>query len=358
MRVFPPEHLRARPFASLVCFLLLSSVHLAPTLGARPSQDEPYIRWENGVSEAWGFNTERHARAEIEAMQARWKLLGDEIAASAGERWAGDYFIGSETHGSYLRWSPRGGFVLLKVNKCAAEVENFSYGTVDATPTLIKLTTERAMLPEGHHEHSHAPAAERLLPVTLRGARLLVEADAMREFGDYVAGLGRVHHPQFLHYDVSYAFFHKLDDGDLDAAAPASEARSRDADIIVPPGYEHFLKQPLEGEITAVGRRVVRRDYEYKNADGTGTSYNGLASITPVTVSVGSTHGAKPEMILRSRETGEEVRLTRAGKFSSSGVLVRSLDERGKETFYDHDAEGMRVYPRVAVGWKLTTSPF
>lgn len=356
MRVFPPERLRARAaLSALSLTLLLLSAPLSPAPRARQTQDDQYTRWQNGVSEAWYFNTERHAKADIDAMQARWKTLGEELDAARGG-WAGDYFVGGETHGSYLRWSPRGGFVLLKVNKCAAEVENFSYGTAEATTTLVRLNVERAMLPAGQYEHAHAPAAERLLPVTLHGARLLVSEDAMPDFGDYVAGLGEFNRHHFVHYVFSYAFFQKMSDGEPDDAA--SEAKPDDTAVIVPPGYEHFLKRPLEGEITSVGRRAVRRDYEYKNAEGEVVLYSALASITPVSVNVGTEHGAKPEMILRSRDTGEEVRLTRVGKHSSSGVLVRSLDEQRKETYYDHDAERQRVYPRVAVGWRLTTSPF
>ncbi|HEX5709254.1 MAG TPA: hypothetical protein VFX96_18265 [Pyrinomonadaceae bacterium] len=363
MRVFPSERhetRRAAPLVSLLA-LLLAQTLLAPTPLQAQEQYDPSGRWVNGVSEPWWFDAERHAKEDIEAAQRRWRLLGEELADAPRGGWAGDYFIGGETHGSYLRWSPRGGFVLFKVNKCAAQVDDFAFGTVDATPSLVRLLPERDMTPADAHAHGHhMSGATSLLPVSLRGARLLVPEDEMAEFGDYVAGLGKFNQQQFIYYDSSYTYFHRMTDEDIDADARASDAvaGTSSAAVIVPAGYERFLKRPVEGKITRVGRREVKNGYDYQTADGSGEHHDGLASVTPVTVNVGTRHGAAAGMVLRAPATGEEIKLTRAGAFSSTGVVVRSLDEHGRETFYDHAAERQSVYPRVAVGWRLTTSPF
>ncbi|HEV2800110.1 MAG TPA: hypothetical protein VGW12_06425 [Pyrinomonadaceae bacterium] len=346
---------RAVRRAFLRCLLVVLSVSACIT-GDAFAQTDAYERWENGISEAWWFS-DTAAKDEIAAMQARWASIAEEMRGGAADAWAGDYFVGGETHGSYLRLSTRGGFVLLKVNKCAAQVEDFSYGKVSISPARVQLIPERAMRPHDPNAHAHGRQHTDLdfVPVTFRGDRLLVGESEMTDFGDYVAGLGKFNEHAFIYYVLSTSFFYQMREGETEPSA--TEAPPASAVPVMPPGYERFLKQPIEGQIVSVGKRSVRRDYSYKSPAGVG-EWHASASVTHVNVNVGTMHGAKRGLQLRVLDSDEVVRLTRVGKTSSAGIVIRSLDENRRETYYDHDAQQEKVYPPVAPGWKLSTSPF
>ncbi|HEY1403800.1 MAG TPA: hypothetical protein VGB05_06720, partial [Pyrinomonadaceae bacterium] len=125
----------------------------------------------------------------------------------------------------------------------------------------------------------------------------------------------------------------------------------------VPPGYEHFLKRPITGRIVSVGKRTVQREYGYESPGGQG-EWHAVASVTRVKVNIGAAQGAKTGLQLNVLNSDEVVKLTRVAKTSSEGIIIRSLDEKRRETYYDNDAERELVYPPVAAGWELTTSPF
>lgn len=54
-------------------------------------------------------------------------------------------------------------------------------------------------------------------------------------------------------------------------------------------------------------------------------------------------------------EDHEAVEILKVGKQSSTGVLVRSLDENKLETFKNHRTGEISALPAVSVGWRLTT---
>lgn len=333
---------------------LLIAVLINACAVAAAAQTDPYTRWENGISEAWWF-AETMPREEVAAMQTRWTLIAAENEAAPSDSWAGDYFVGGETHGSYLRLSSRGGYVLLKVNKCAAQVEDFSYGKASLSPARVQLTPERPMRPHDPNAHAHGSRHmdHNFVPVTFRGERLLVGENEMSNFGDYVAGLGKFNEHVFIYYVFSTSFFSRMGKQGEQAATEAETA----ATPVLPPGYEHFLKQPITGRILSVGARAVRRNYTYESPSGS-SEWHEIASVTSVTVNVGTAHGAKKGLQLNVLNTDEVVRLTRVGKTSSAGIIIRSLDDNRRETYYDNETEQERVYPPVAAGWELTTSPF
>jgi hypothetical protein len=330
----------------VIVFVALCSVAVFGLISH--AQDGELRRWENGVSEAWWISEELASNDEAAAVQAKWKLIKEENKRAAISEWAGDYFIGSETHGSYFRWSAQNGFVLVHVNKCAAQVMGFSYGQVSASPAFVRLIPERTFRQETSHQHGGQQTENNFIPVKFRGDRLLVPESEMADFGDYTVGLGKFNESAFIYYFFTSHFFYKEGGEEIKEATDVA---------IVPAGYERFLKQPIKGKITGVGKRIVRRDYTYESPTGQTETYT-FASITPIVVDIGASDGAKRGLILKAVNTSEEVKITNVGETSSTAILIRSLDERGRETYFDHDSEREKVYPRIAVGWKLTTSPF
>jgi hypothetical protein len=333
-----------------ILLMLLLSLLLCISVGAQtpPAFLDEHGRWENGVSERWWF-PDSIPQEEIRKLIAQWDKIARENLSSQGNEWAGDYFIGDETHGEYLRWSPESGFVIVKVNKCAAQVEGFSYGKVASLPPVNRFIPDKVI--SSGHGHGHGQLSQttiNFVPVRFRNERLLIPETEMSEFGDYVAGRGTFNESHFIYYFASAPFFYHLG---------KTEAVATNGAPIVPPGYEKFLKKPIEAVIVKVNKRTVRPQFSYESPSGrTGVTYYEPVSITSVTVNVGKAAGVKPGMILRMTNTGEDMRIIRTGLSASTGIIIRSLDKSGRETFYADEVE--RVYPRVKAGWNLTTSPF
>jgi hypothetical protein len=331
--------------------------------------------WENGVSESWWFSSNEFDSADAVNAVERWKSIGAELKDAKGDAaWAGDFFLGSDTHGSYMRWSPQSGFIIAHVNKCEARITGLIYGSrVEVSPTLVQFFPEFSKDSKHGHGKTHDAAQThdgaqmlaplRFVPVRWRGERLLVEESEMGDFGDYIAGLGKYNHWDFLYVDIT-EFYTKFG-GAVDANEKPSEASTEakekaDASPIVPQGYGHFLKKPIETTIVGVGQKRVKQNYSYENPDGSGMSYTEPVSLTFVTVKAGANDGVKLGMMFRvvDPEGGEQVRIVRVGKAASTGVIVRNLDKGGREAFPDGESNESVSYVKVAAGWRLTTSPF
>ena len=333
-----------------MCTLACAHAAGARQLSEASAQLDADGRWVNGVTESW-WQDDGITRDDAAAAAARWKEIGDELARAGADAWAGDYFRGSETHGTYMRWSPRSGFVIAHVDKCRAAVMGLTYGRVEATPVLVQFFPEvEKRSSHGHGGHVQGDAAPRpvmrFVPVVWRGKGLLVAEDEMEEFGDYVAGLGS-HNGQFLGVFLEYEQFFR---------GPDRGGRGGDAPPVVPPGYERFIKKPIEARVTSAGRRALKRDYTLGD-ENTSRTYE-RASVTPVTIDAGTERGVKEGMIFRVTRPaeGDTVVVLRAGRRASEAVVVRDVDERGTETFYDDAESREKRHTRVARGWRLTTS--
>lgn len=361
---------------------LLSLALVAAAGGPAAAQLDQWGYWENGVTESWWLSSKDFAKEDAVNAAALWKRIGEPTPDADGGGWAGDYFRGGSTSGTYVRWSPDGGFVIAGVNKCAAQVVRLAYGKVDATPTVIHFFPEFRKTAASHSHLRGATdslAAMRFVPVEWHGERLLIAEDEMGSFGDYVAGLGEYNFwlgtPYFFAEDlIGTDFYAKIvpefvaaageggreaeaEAVPVEAAATGEGEQAEAAPPVVPPGYERFLKKPIEATITAVGGRRVRRKLSFKNKSS--EVFYEHVSLTDVTIDAGTEHGLKPGMFLLARDAGEveRIRIVRAGKRSSAGYVIRELAEDGSETVTDGD-DARRPRPKVAAGWRLTTSRF
>jgi hypothetical protein len=331
-------------FAAIVFFLMPAPQAVA--------QIDRWGYWQNGVSEAWWFSTADFNADDADRAIARWNEIGAE-PHDASEEWAGDFFSGGETHGTYLRWSPQGGFVIAHINKCEARAMEVTYGRVNVTKSLIEFIPEfhggsRQHGEEVHHE-SEPLSIIRFVPVSWHGILHLVRPGEVSSFCDFAAGLGE-HNAGFNPagwLGLEYDFFYKLNSNGSETAGDLP---------IVPPGYEKFVKNPIEANIKSLLRRSVKRIPTV----GGPSAYE---SHSMVWITAGSANGVKPKMIFRVRDsegddTIEIVRVTRA---SSLGRIVRSLDDDSNETYYDGDPklnkQLAKRFPPIANGWRVTTAP-
>ena len=321
------------------------------------AQIDKWGYWQNGVSEAWWFSPAQFTTQQADEAIARWKNIEDENHGASTNEWTGTYFSGSEVHGTYLRMSPRSGFVIAHVDKCQAKVVGLSFGTVEFLPSVVKLFPQFHSTNSNHgaaHSHTKTPKEMRFVPVKFNDVQLLIEEKEMASFGNYIAGLGTYNFSDF-HYSFYTEFLTRFGQEDTDQG---DEAKDRPPVIVVPAEYAHYLKQPIEATIISVGRVQVRKTYSYQNSDGTGATHTTPVKLTTVIVSAGTAQGLKRGMFLNviDPRQNERVRILRVGGTSSTGVIVRDLDENGQEVPFDHETE--ERYSKIVAGRKLTTSPF
>jgi len=312
------------------------------------AQTDPHGRWENGIGEAWWFDPADFPVESVSEVQSRWQSIGAENDGAKDSGWQGDYSSGGDTHGTYMRWSLQGGYVSMNVDKCAARVMGFSYGKAATSGALVEFKTERALSSAQSHGHGHGhvptPVVIRFLPVTWRGVRYFVGEDEIADFCDYAAGLGNFNRGLggFTIIDA-IDFFYKIKD----------QANEEDKGLpVVPPGYERFVKKPIEAKLTSVGTGYRRIDRENEWWDN---------FVIPVTISVGQANGVKRKMSLRVIDhqgfggMGEIVEIKQVGLRSSRGVIVRTIRKNPCVKFSGTDDCEEPEYQPLKVGLRLTT---
>lgn len=332
---------------NLFSAVLLASLCLVAQVSPVQAQEfDQYGRWVNGFTEPWMIESDHYTQDEIKLVIMRWQRIGD---SAKNDEWHGQYHAGSDTHGTYVRWSPEAGYVMLAVNKCEARVMNLDYGKVEFSQGLVRFISGRAAkeMPKADHDHSHArlPEISRLIPVKWRGSRYLVREDELAEFGDRAAGLGKYNDGlaeqlEELQYSEFFGKSYK-------------ERREVSEELpIVPAGYERWVKSPVEASVTAVSaKRIKRLTFE----DGS----FGYEAVRTLSLDAGSLKGVKRGMTLRPIESEEDtaVEITRVNKHSSTGILIRRLDDNLNETYTNLETQQVQALPEVKVGWRLTTSP-
>jgi hypothetical protein len=330
----------------MMLVLLIAAVVGSAQEAAQLDQDG---RWVNGVSEAWSF-PESFAKEEIRVAQTKWASIGNDNGISSKEAWEGNYFVGGDTHGSYLRWSQHNGFVLMHVDKCAAQVMGFSYGRVLSKPNLIELFPEKAISRNGHDAHQVRQPL-RFLPVTWRGNRHLVPEKEIANFGEYVAGLGNYN--EWIGSPIeAVEFFAQIDrevGRTADRVATSGNSQSPLDQPRVPAGFEQFIKKPISITVIAVGKNWTRPDSENPWWDHL---------IVPLTINAGQSRGITPGMKFRITDSDEVIEATSVGSHRSQAMIVRNARKNPCVKFSDDDDCAGMDYKPIPVGLKASTSPF
>ena len=337
---------------------LLALLFIAVSAQVAQAQFDQYGRWENGVTEPWFVGD--FTKEEISVAQSLWQAIEAENQKQSMHEWAGDYFVGSDTHGTYLRWSPQVGFIIANVDKCQARLMGLTYGKSIASPTLIQFFpafTRTAAMSHGHSQsHANEPAEMRFLPVKGRGDHLLVAINEIRDFGNYIAGLGNYNDPNRFLLDQIEFFTQRRDRvlSETPASEPNAVARVDDRPFVFPPGYEQYLKKPIDAQITEINSGY-RKKTENEWWDD---------SIIRVKINVGSAHGVRRQMnfkVIGSKGFGgtdETVEVTSVGLRSSQGRIVRTIRKSSCVKIDAADDCKEVEYQTLKVGQRITTDPF
>lgn len=291
------------------------------------AQFDEYGRWKTGLYyEPVQITYRSYSESDFANVLARLEAIKSDNGGSMVE-WAGDYSAQSgEVNVLKFLWSSQSGFVLLNFYTCLPELRGLDFGTVTATPDYILLTSQASR---------RNGWSARYLPVKWGERHYLVSENRVAEFYNFVAGYGWK--------KDQYVFFDFLVRKD-DLRKPINGMP------IFPHGYERFVKKPIEASITKILRREIKMEQ----------GYDGLPifdSHTLVRLNVGRVDGIKRGMRLNvvDSEDLEAVEILKVGNRSSTGVLVRSLDENKQETFTNYRTDEIKPLPEVSVGWQLTT---
>jgi hypothetical protein len=329
----------------------LALLACAPSAVARTAQDDGRERLDHGIEgyAPWLLPAET-SREEAAALRSRMAAINEELKAAAGAR-AGAYFSGGEMRQHFLRWSPGAGFVYLHVYEHFA-VLDFSHGGVTVEPAEVVFNVERELRGKTA-QGTRSVTPRRWVAARWKGGDYMIPAERFADFGNYVGGVGQYN--DFNGPCCEFAPF--LVGGRGPAGGDGSELPA------VPKEYERFIKRPIEATVNFVGRKRVVRDYSSEGE--LYQQYYEKASLTPVRIDAGRNRGVRRGLLFRllvaDGHQGQYLKVTRVGPSSSEGVVVRRVDDDGRETYYDSGPGGgepsEREFRPVAVGVRVTTSP-
>src|SRR5947207_12638577 len=317
---YPLNNTMVRASANLTVALLLITCGFAvqKTLSQKPgtkqSQDPAYAgqKWDNGIfHSSWDLGLLPEDRKR---MLTLWKSIGEDLKREKNDL-AGTYVKGGYNSGYFLRWSIEKGFVVIPYFDQNL-ITDFGYGKV----TFVN-GSEVIFTPE---KDLHGGRGLEKMPrkwTAILG--YFVPVEMLGEFGKFRAGLGEYNEFNGSCCEFSPSFLcHRIDRLDK----PFSQA--------IPARYEKFIKEPISGKVTYVGR-ARERNWGY---DGKLYSqWMEKAVLTPVTIDVGSRHGVKKNMLFRiSGEPQIEryLQVTAVGRRMSKGYVVQDISGGGKGGFY------------------------
>ena len=321
-----------------MCFALVvvaQFVLVIASVGQGRSQAAPTNeRWDNGIGHrSWDLAMEAKDRKQ---MLSIWDTIEDDLTTEK-DSLAGTYVKGGYSAGYFLRWSIRKGFVLVPYFDQNL-ITDFSYGKV----TLLD-SSRISLIPEKE----------------LRGGRginktplewgaigdYLVPLASLEDFGNYQAGLG-----------VFNEFNGHCCDFIPDFLCQKVNSKGSRSLYPVPPRFAHFIKHPIEGRITAVGKKRRVRNWGYQ-----GKLYEQWmekAILIPVRVDLGADPRVKRNMLFRllgEPDSGQYLQIIRVGSKTSMGYVVRDVSYNGKETYRDSPDGPEKPLPRIKAGTRVTT---
>ena len=303
-------------------------------------------RWYNEFTEHW-FYFHDIPEADIRESIVHWEKIGSDIKNSTSLV-EGIYANGGDTHGDYLQWSEKSGFVWLKVNKCGGGPMKIIRGKVVVTPSWVKFVPEIEFgSASGHANHGSRVNSREFLVVKWREVTYLVDSDSITNFADYTAGLN----PETSGLYDEGRYFSNMRQIDFGSANELPK---------FPPGYEQYVKRPFRTKVTSIAK-AFRRAKPIEN-DEAGRPYEETRDhlLTTVRVPLGDRSGIKPGVLLRFINEEDDyridgVRITKVLKTYSIGEYVTDIPKRNckKSDIEDCEPEQRR---RLFLGQRLSTT--
>jgi hypothetical protein len=335
--LFAIANCRHLVFGALLCSGLAS---------VAPAQLNQQGRWEHGLnipSGAW--SVPKVSADELNTLILRWSSIGNEIKNTTNT-FAGTYWTASN-HAAFLRWAPQTGFVYVKTYE-QLNVVDFSYGNVVTASENIQFVVERD-LHSTFFGKRLTPITQVWIPTEWEQQMYLVESKRISDFSLFSAGLGRYNEYNGPCCEGS-PFLVRIADSALTGKDEAWQSPR------VPPQYVRFIRRPIEAVITFVGQKRFVNGYGLKGPDY--SQWFPKASLTPLGINAGAVQGVRRGLLFRIRHApyGQYLKITYVRKNRSTGVMIRDVDDYGRETYID-SADNETKYPPITRGQRVTTSP-
>jgi hypothetical protein len=308
-------------------------------------------RWYNEFTEHW-FHFFDIPESDVRDSITQFDKIGKDFQKPENE-WEGTYGNGGDTHGNYLRWSEKNGFILLVVNKCNGGPTQIRRGRVVVTGSFVRLIPEKIVTASFHHgnhdETTHKKPLEFLF-VKWRGKKFLIESKQIMNFADYTAGLN----PETSgFYDENWYFSEVL----KETSGSANELP------VFPVGYENYVRKPFKGTITALNKNFRRNKppvaedaEEYEKEDA--RNYDEL--VTEVRLNIGKDSKVAPNVFLRFLPENDDysadgLRITKVFKDFSIAEYVTDVPKKScrKSDFERCEAAERRS---LKVGMNVSTT--
>jgi hypothetical protein len=280
-------------------------------------------------------------------METLWNEIGEALKTEQNEL-AGTYAEIGYGSGYFLRWSTREGFILIPYFDQHLIVD-FSYGKVEINENSeVIFTPEQEMRGKGRR---FVKTPRIWIPV--KNAEFLVYKEQIASFGNYYGGFDKFNgFPRKILCDECGTFARRVDDKKNDVKNS----------FLAPPKYLKFIKKPISGQITRIGKR-----WKTKNRTASCCQFETDVSALPVSINVGRKQGATRNLLFLLINAGNNfdqiLKITRVNEKTSEGIVFRVLDKNGKENYdggiYDNKSESYNQipFPPIKIGTKVTTSP-
>jgi hypothetical protein len=309
---------------------ILALVIVAANYSSAFAQLDDSGRWKTDLYyQPLHLRYESYSESDFAGALTTLTAVNAERSSMQSNDWAGDYHYLGELYMGVLRYSPNAGFVRIGVYTCQPEVRRLDFGSVKVTPNNIQFF---------HLTSQRNGQVTKFVPVKWGERHYLIAENELPEFYYYVSGYGWK--PEYQNTRDYFEFFLRAGDRDK----PFSGLP------VVPRGYEHLARKPIEATVLA----ILKKETKMSKDDEGETIYT---SETTVKLNVGSADGVKRDMVFNTTQSGAEegFEIVRIGKHTSTAVLSRELDDAKRESYIDGLTDELRFYPRIEVGWKLST---
>lgn len=264
-------------------------------------------RWYNNFTEHW-FQFFDIPEEEVRNAIIHWEQIGEDLKNSANKS-EGTYGNGGDTHGDYLRWSEKSGFVWLNVNKCNGGPMKITRGKVLVTQSSVRLIPEKAITASFQHGHHQSKSEEKeFLFVKWRKADFLIQSKAITSFADFTAGLNPA---TSCFYEGGACYFSKVLQ---DYAGSVNELP------VFPVGYEKYVKKPFKATIVSIGKSYRRDKPKEIDESGKTIEQNYDDFVTEIKINIGKSSNITPDTLLRF--------LTENNDYTIDGIIVKKVFDK------------------------------
>lgn len=302
-------------------------------------EDQSWMLWENRVGKRW--LTYHLEKEDALKMKKKWEEIGDYSDQSSSD-FAGTYYQHGYMSGYFLRWSPEKGYIFVSY----FDVEHpcyFSYGDVKTNDAEIEFIQSYEVA-EPRCPYNTSPPK---IWIPADSGRYFIPKNEISNFANFYAGFNE------------YNGFFRNPEMEINFAYKWTKNFTAKQQFVFPKGFEKFAKAPITAQIVSVGKtkRKKLKGFFYSDEDN--------VTETPVEINAGSKDKVRRNLEFALLNSGKDrhqtLIITKVGRKTSKGKIIRYVDKNGKEGFSEYDETKQSFitesFTPIQIGLKVTTSP-